>query len=1774
MDFLSRLKQLISRQAVSNQSAKAIRRRPGSRHLPVQQLEERVLLSAPDANNILVSQAISTGQSRIFEYTLDGTLVQTLTTEFGSVDGAYPSTEYIRDIALDDAGNIQIYNGTFSPYQTELNPVSGTFVHRSFAEFSTANNISYGGLAVVGDYVFATDMKTNNADSIGLVRFDTRDGSAQAFSTSESYIDVELGLDGKLYAIRSGLETEVDVFNPQSVDLLETIVVAKGIRSIAVTQDGQLYGTNWSDHTLYHFDRMGTVVKQIELTHNPHDVNIRQDGKIIVGSSSGAVHVTDTSLAAFTSFDLTADRTNFVAFAVPTPLPGLVVTQTDGSTLVSESGSTDTIQISLNAKPDTSTLFTVITDTTEITVSPVDLTFTPDNWNVPQTVTLTGVPDTTVDGDQTVSITISVDSDVLDPIWANAEDFVIAAINTDIDTASVDIGVSDGSTSVSETGDSDSVTLVLPSKPLTNVTFEFTTDATDLALNPAELIFTPDNWNVAQVLMIDGVDNDYVDGDRTLTIDLTTKTGSDPAFMNVTETISVVSIDDDVANYVVSQTDVTTQVSESGTTDTVSIVLSARPRTQVAFAVTSSSQVATDVESVIFTPDNWNVSQVVTVSAVDDDTVTGNQNRLLRFSIIDADSNEKFHGLADSDIAVSVLDDDVAAFQLIESDGQTLVSETDLTDSFQIVLTSAPLGPVVLSIATDDTEIGLSSTEVTFGANDWNVPQTVNVAGVADNTVDADKQISVTVSVDDTQSEPLWLNVAGASITATNQNTDQAGVTVAVSGDSTTVSENGGSDTVDISLPARPLTNVTFDILADAAYLTINSVTVTFTPDNWNTTQTVTITAVDNSFVDGDRTLTVELKPTANSDPAFAGVMETIEVVATDDETAGFSVTQTNGSTAVSESGTTDTVSVVLSVQPRTNVSLSIATDTNFTADINSLTFTTDNWNTPQIVTLSTDDNDVANGTTTGSLAFAVVDSESDAAFHEVLDTSIDVTVIDDEVPAIIVNESEGSTSVSEDGLTDTFNVALAVAPLSPVVVRVDGGQPEVSASPAELTFTPANWNESQTVTVLGHDDEIVDGDQQVMLQVSIDDAQSDSAWSEVENATVDVTNSDNDAADLIIEITNGTTSVSEDGTQSDTFLVALSASPLTDVRINLTADSSRLTSDNSFLIFTPNNWNTPQAVSVTGVNNDTPDGDVTVPVTLTADATSSSEFQNVMASVDVVVTDDDVPGFTITGESFTLIEAGSAKDVAVVLNVKPNSNVIVAHTTSSQIELGRETTTFTPENWDVPQTLAIQATDDLLAEGTDEFPILFFIDDDQSDAAFHDVADFSLNITIEDDEVGGLTVTESDGGTVVSENGASDSIQISLNAEPVGNVTVQVASGNTAEVDILPEQSTIVFTPENWNVPISVQVDGVDDQLIDGDQQTSVVVSVVVDESHAAFAAAESVSVTVTTIDDEVQGFQLTETDNTTIVSEDGNTVDTVQIVLNSQPASDVTFNVNLTNENEATASPTTLVFTAANWDSPQTISITGVLDDLVDGSSETILTVSVVVESSDPAFATVGSQQLTVTTLDNDQHGDIDADDGHNTLTDGILLVRYLAGFSNQTLTEGAINPEGRRTDPTSIANFLAAGIDQYDIDGDGDVRTLTDGILYLRYLAGFRGPTLIDQAISPTGTRTTSQQVEAWLADIVNPPANGPIARHSMVRTAMAGPVPNASYAPGQVSELQTVTTTVSDVGLNSTTEVSIASTSAASVPFTYHAADRPADKLMDSLFESGIGDILDD
>ncbi|MBI5056776.1 MAG: hypothetical protein HZB61_09200 [Nitrospirae bacterium] len=111
---------------------------------------------------------------------------------------------------------------------------------------------------------------------------------------------------------------------------------------------------------------------------------------------------------------------------------------------------------------------------------------------------------------------------------------------------------------------------------------------------------------------------------------------------------------------------------------------------------------------------------------------------------------------------------------------------------------------------------------------------------------------------------------------------------------------------------------------------------------------------------------------------------------------------------------------------------------------------------------------------------------------------------------SIIINPTSG-LATTEAGGRATFTVKLNSRPTANVTIGISSSDTtEGRVSPASLTFTSANWNTAQTVTVRGVNDYITDGD----IAYSIITAAAVSAdvnYNGMNAANVSVTNKDND---------------------------------------------------------------------------------------------------------------------------------------------------------------------------------------------------------------------------------------------------------------------------------------------------------------------------------------------------------------------------------------------------------------------------------------------------------------------------------------------------------------------------------------------------------------------------------------------------------------------------------------------------------------------------------------
>ena len=107
-----------------------------------------------------------------------------------------------------------------------------------------------------------------------------------------------------------------------------------------------------------------------------------------------------------------------------------------------------------------------------------------------------------------------------------------------------------------------------------------------------------------------------------------------------------------------------------------------------------------------------------------------------------------------------------------------------------------------------------------------------------------------------------------------------------------------------------------------------------------------------------------------------------------------------------------------------------------------------------------------------------------------------------------------------------------------------------------------------------------------------------------------------------------------------------------------------------------------------------------------------------------------------------------------------------------------------------------------------------------------------------------------------------------------------------------------------------------------------------------------------------------------------------------------------------------------------------------------------------------------------------DVDQSQVAQPLTECLLVIRLLFGFSGDALTSGASAGLAGRGSSELISGYLTGADAELDIDGDGKSEPLTDGLLLIRYLFGFSGEALISGAIGSGAERDTAEAVEAYI------------------------------------------------------------------------------------------------
>ena len=405
-------------------------------------------------------------------------------------------------------------------------------------------------------------------------------------------------------------------------------------------------------------------------------------------------------------------------------------------------------------------------------------------------------------------------------------------------------------------------------------------------------------------------------------------------------------------------------------------------------------------------------------------------------------------------------------------------------------------------------------------------------------------------------------------------------------------------------------------------------------PENLNfapgdTSKTFTVTVVDDTEDDDGESITLSF---TDNHIRSGGANETATITLTDNDHPEVEVEFGASAYTVAE-GTSQSITVTLNVDPeRTLIIPIVATGQNGAT-------TADYSGVPSIVTFN-------EGEVSKTFTFTATqdriddDNESvhlgfgtmpDARVSPGTTDDVTLSITDDDTAALVV--SRASLMVGE-GESSSYTVKLDTEPTASVTVTISGhAGTDLTLSAATLTnnaltFTAANWNTAQTVTVAaGHDD---DG---IPDAATLTHTASGGGYAGLtDELSVTVTDDDTPA----VVLTPGAIAMEE--SQEATYTVRLATEPTVTVTVTISGHAgtdltlSGTTLTNNALTFTSTNWDTAQTVTVAGTHDTDSISDVE---TLTHTA-SGGEYAGVESTLRVAVNDDDTGALRLVDGNLT----------------------------------------------------------------------------------------------------------------------------------------------------------------------------------------------------------------------------------------------------------------------------------------------------------------------------------------------------------------------------------------------------------------------------------------------------------------------------------------------------------------------------------------------------------
>ncbi|MFC1766793.1 right-handed parallel beta-helix repeat-containing protein, partial [Planctomycetota bacterium] len=284
--------------------------------------------------------------------------------------------------------------------------------------------------------------------------------------------------------------------------------------------------------------------------------------------------------------------------------------------------------------------------------------------------------------------------------------------------------------------------------------------------------------------------------------------------------------------------------------------------------------------------------------------------------------------------------------------------------------------------------------------------------------------------------------------------------------------------------------------------------------------------------------------------------------------------------------------------------------------------------------------------------------ASSDTNYSGISISNVVANITDNDfvTPGVTLVESASSTDVDEEGpTTDTYTVVLASLPMDTVTITVDpDSQAEVNSNGAgnsiDLIFLTTNWDTPQTITVKADDDTDIEGSHTATITHMA--ASSDSGYNGISigNVVVNITDNDFGTPGVTLVESGGSTDVDEEGPTTDTYTMVLDSIPTDTVTIAVDPDPQTEVNSNGAgnsvdLTFLTTNWDSPQTITVTAIDDTDIEGAHSSTITHSA-ASSDTNYHGIsIADIVANVTDNDSQP---PGPAGNPTPTDSASDIAI----------------------------------------------------------------------------------------------------------------------------------------------------------------------------------------------------------------------------------------------------------------------------------------------------------------------------------------------------------------------------------------------------------------------------------------------------------------------------------------------------------------------------------------------